>query len=194
MQPSNQSDVDRCVHDPGADCSDSVAEPVHAGWHERRVDLGHGGDRDATSRRAWSTRRPNAVTRNLPLTEIGGGSYTATWDGRDNFGNFAGANNYRIEVYASGGTVRYYPTRTITVNAAVFAISASPDPFTPNGTQLHDDHGAGGSTADRAGRLASRILRAIQPIRCRSLKSAVRGRTRRTGTARSMVQCQTTGS
>ena len=78
----------------------------------------------------------NAVTRNLPLTEIGGGSYTATWDGRDNFGNFAGANNYRIEVYATGGTVRYYPQRTITVNAAVFAISASPDPFTPDGTNF----------------------------------------------------------
>ena len=78
----------------------------------------------------------SAVTRNLPLVEIGGGSYSTTWDGRDNFGNFAGANSYRIDVYATGGTVRYYPTRTITVKAAVFAISASPDPFTPDGTNF----------------------------------------------------------
>ena len=131
----NQTTCDRDGHGPGAYRRDSSARARSHRVAQRPVDLGHSGDGLGLEARVINAAT-DAVTRNLPLAEIGGGSYTATWDGRDNFGNFAGANNYRIEVYAPGGTVRYYPTRTITVNAAVFAISASPDPFTPDGTNF----------------------------------------------------------
>jgi len=75
----------------------------------------------------------NALTKSIPMTEASG-IYTAEWDGRDTYGNFAGANTYRAEIYHAGSSVRYYPTRNFVVNVAVFAISASPDPFVPTGS------------------------------------------------------------
>jgi flagellar hook assembly protein FlgD len=74
----------------------------------------------------------NALTRVLPLSEVAG-TYTADWDGKDTYGNFAGANNYTIQIAARDSSIRYYPTSTIKVNVAVFTISASPDPFVPDG-------------------------------------------------------------
>ena len=74
----------------------------------------------------------NVLTRVLPLTEASG-TYTAEWDGKDGFGNFAGANTYRLEIYPVGAAARYYPTSSVVVKVAVFSISASPDPFVPAG-------------------------------------------------------------
>ncbi|WP_318557046.1 Ig-like domain-containing protein [Geobacter anodireducens] len=74
----------------------------------------------------------NALTRVLPLTEVAG-TYTVDWDGKDAYGNFAGANNYTIQLAARDSSIRYYPTSSLKVNVAVFTISASPDPFVPDG-------------------------------------------------------------
>jgi flagellar hook assembly protein FlgD/uncharacterized membrane protein len=75
----------------------------------------------------------NTLTLSIPMSEASG-TYTAEWNGLDTYDNFAGANTYRVEIYHAGSNIRYYPTRNIVVNVAVFAISASPDPFVPTGS------------------------------------------------------------
>jgi flagellar hook assembly protein FlgD len=74
-----------------------------------------------------------ALTRSLPMSEVAG-TYTADWDGKDTYGNFAGANSYTIQVYPKDSTQRYLPSCSVQVNVAVFTISASPDPFIPDGS------------------------------------------------------------
>ena len=75
------------------------------------------------------------LTKSIPMTEVSG-AYSAEWDGRDTFNNFAGANTYYIRIFHAGSDVRYYRTTSIVVNVAVFAISASPAPFVPTGSNL----------------------------------------------------------
>ena len=72
------------------------------------------------------------VTRRIQLIEAGG-SYTGAWDGKDEYGNFAGAGNYRIQPYARARQKPYYYWNDITVRPAVFSVEASPDPFAPTG-------------------------------------------------------------
>ena len=74
----------------------------------------------------------NALTRVLTLVGVAG-TYTADWDGKDTYGNFVGANNYNVQVTYRDSSIRYYPTASLKVNVAVFTISASPDPFIPDG-------------------------------------------------------------
>ncbi|MBI4848034.1 MAG: thrombospondin type 3 repeat-containing protein, partial [Nitrospirae bacterium] len=74
----------------------------------------------------------NVLTRTLSMTETAG-TYIAEWDGKDNYGNFAGANTYRVRVYYKDSSVRYYPEATVVVNIAVFSISSFPEPFIPDG-------------------------------------------------------------
>jgi len=93
----------------------------------------------------------NAPVVILPLVEASG-TYTAEWDGKDRYGNFAGANTYRFEIYHANSTVRYYPMRNLAVNVAVFAISATPNPFVPTGQNfatltVRADAGQSGLTA-----------------------------------------------
>ena len=74
----------------------------------------------------------NALTRDLPL--IGSaGTFTVDWDGKDSYGNFAGANIYRVQIFNRDSGMRYSPETTLNLNVAVFSISASPDPFLPTG-------------------------------------------------------------
>ena len=75
----------------------------------------------------------DALTKTLPMTEASG-TYTAEWDGRDTYGNFAGANTYRLRFFHEGSDVKYYRETSVVVNVAVFSISASPDPFVPTGS------------------------------------------------------------
>jgi len=75
----------------------------------------------------------NALTRTLPTTEASG-TYTAEWNGKDSYGNFAGAGTYGLRIYNTDSGIRYYPTSSIVVSVAVFSISASPDPFVPTGS------------------------------------------------------------
>ena len=75
----------------------------------------------------------DTLTRVLPMTEASG-TYTAEWDGKDTYGNFAGANTYMAKIYSTGSSIRHYPQRSFVVNVAVFAISALPDPFVPTGS------------------------------------------------------------
>ncbi|RLB79830.1 MAG: hypothetical protein DRH15_08370, partial [Deltaproteobacteria bacterium] len=67
------------------------------------------------------------------MTEASG-TYTAEWDGKDTYGNFAGANTYMAKIYSTVSSIRHYPQRSFVVNVAVFAISALPDPFVPTGS------------------------------------------------------------
>ena len=69
------------------------------------------------------------------MTEASG-TYTAEWDGRDTYGNFAGANTYRLKIYHEGSDVKYYLETSVVVNVAVFSISAAPDPFVPTGANM----------------------------------------------------------
>jgi flagellar hook assembly protein FlgD len=75
----------------------------------------------------------NVLVRKLQMEETSG-TFITEWDGRDTYGNFAGANNYIFRLYPAGSNVPYCPQTTLTVNVAVFSISTSPDPFTPTGS------------------------------------------------------------
>jgi flagellar hook assembly protein FlgD len=73
------------------------------------------------------------LTRVISMLEASG-SYVAEWDGKDSYGNFAGANRYRAEIYHTGSDIRYYRQSFFNVNVTVFSITAAPDPFVPTGS------------------------------------------------------------
>jgi flagellar hook assembly protein FlgD len=67
------------------------------------------------------------------------GSYSLTWDGRDNSGNLLGVNTYTVEVYASNGAGSDLKSTSVSIvsNPSVTApnltnVYASPTPFNPN--------------------------------------------------------------
>ncbi|MFH1147689.1 MAG: FlgD immunoglobulin-like domain containing protein, partial [Pseudomonadota bacterium] len=72
------------------------------------------------------------LTRRVPMTEASG-TYTAQWDGRDQYGNFAGQGSYTLRVLSRECPKQYYPSANLNVNPGVFSISASPNPFTATG-------------------------------------------------------------
>ncbi len=74
----------------------------------------------------------NALTTTLPFTEASG-TYAVEWDGRDQGGNFAGAATYRIQVFHRVSGQRYAPETSVIVDAGVFSVSGTPDPFVPTG-------------------------------------------------------------
>jgi len=93
----------------------------------------------------------NVTTTILPLSEASG-IYTAEWNGTDLSGNFAGANTYRVQIFNRDSGQRYQPETSIVVEAGVFSILASPDPFVPTGNNLatltvRADSGLSGLTA-----------------------------------------------
>ena len=75
----------------------------------------------------------NTLVDTLPMVETSG-TYVAEWYGKDRYGNFAGANTYRFEVYHVGSSIRYFAASSLVVNVAVFSISAAPNPFVPTGS------------------------------------------------------------
>jgi pimeloyl-ACP methyl ester carboxylesterase len=75
------------------------------------------------------------LVKTIELTEASG-VYTGEWDGRDTYGNFAGANTYYVGVFSTTSGFPYSPQGYVVVEAGVFAIEASPDPFVPTGTSL----------------------------------------------------------
>jgi len=89
---------------------------------------------EAILRPGSSTPRP-ARRRGICADGDRRGTYTATWTVGTTSETSPG-QQLPDRGLRGGGSVRYYPTRTITVKAAVFAISASPDPFTPNGSNF----------------------------------------------------------
>ena len=74
-----------------------------------------------------------ALTRVVSMLKASG-SYVAEWNGKDSYGNFAGANRYRADIYHTGSDIRYYRQSWFNVNVTVFSITASPDPFVPTGS------------------------------------------------------------
>jgi len=74
-----------------------------------------------------------ALTIVISMLEASG-SYVAEWDGKDSYGNFAGANRYRAEIYHTGSDIRYYRQSWFNVSVRVFSITAAPDPFVPTGS------------------------------------------------------------
>ena len=75
----------------------------------------------------------HTLTRTISLTEASG-VYSGEWDGKDYNGNFAGSGTYNSIIYNADSGIRYYPSRNLNVNAAIFSISASPDPYVPDGS------------------------------------------------------------
>lgn len=81
----------------------------------------------------WVTNvATGVVTRKIQLVEASG-TYTAAWDGKDEYGNYAGAGNFRLRPYARAGQKPYYHYKDVTVRPAVFSVEANPDPFAPTG-------------------------------------------------------------
>ena len=76
------------------------------------------------------------VVRSLQVEEDPAGTYSCTWDGRDDVGVVQDSGQYFAYFTNTDCEPRwrYYPSAVVSVGVAVSAIEVSPNPFTPTGS------------------------------------------------------------